>query len=205
MVSNRSTARRVILVIAGLATILAVAMVAVAWCGLRDNPGHADAALVPGNKVEPDGTPSARLQARLDRTAELYREGWFPLIIVSGGTGKEGYDEAAVMRDYLVKHGIPEGQIITDNQGVTSYASARNTADILKKRGLRSIFVVSQYFHVPRMRLALKRFGIPQIYASHARFFEWRDFYSTFREVIGCGSYMFRRYEMPVENRDAKS
>ena len=72
---------------------------------LSDELEKADVALVLGNKVEPDGTPSARLAARLDRTAELYHEGYFPLVIVSGGTGKEGYPEGTAMRDYLVNKG----------------------------------------------------------------------------------------------------
>ena len=69
--------------------------------GLRDQLGKADIALVLGSKVELDGKPSTRLRARLDRTLELYRAGYFPAIIASGGLGKERFDEAVVMRDYL--------------------------------------------------------------------------------------------------------
>jgi vancomycin permeability regulator SanA len=47
-------------------------------------------ALVLGSKVEQEGTPSPRLRARLDRTLELFRDGWFAFIIASGGLGKEG-------------------------------------------------------------------------------------------------------------------
>src|SRR5262245_47660290 len=60
--------------------------------GLHEEIGKADVALVLGSKVELDGTPSARLRARLDRTLELYRAGNFPKIITSGGLGKEGFD-----------------------------------------------------------------------------------------------------------------
>src|SRR6187402_1531851 len=62
--------------------------------GLRDDVAQADVALVLGNKVEVDGQPSPRLRARLDETLLLYRSGYFPAIITSGGLGREGYDEA---------------------------------------------------------------------------------------------------------------
>ena len=82
---NRSrvrTVRRVALGITLLtaATLLISGTAILAIAGLNDKLGVADVALVLGNKVEPDGTPSARLRARLDRTMELYRAGYFPAV-----------------------------------------------------------------------------------------------------------------------------
>jgi vancomycin permeability regulator SanA len=162
--------------------------------GLRDEVGKADVALVLGSKVERDGTPSPRLRARLDKTLELYRAGNFPAIIASGGVGKEGYDEAVVMRDYLVAHGVPQDRVIVDRGGTTTFASARNTLQIAQERKFRSVFVVSQYFHVPRARLALSRFGISTVYSAHAPYFEMRDIYSSPRELFGYLRYYFRSY-----------
>ena len=106
-----------------------------------------------GNTVLPDGTPSARLEsAARPRRGTLPRRS-FPLVIASGGTGKEGFDEATVMKNYLVAHGIPAENVIADNQGTTTYASAINTLRILRGRKLASVLVVSQYFHVPRAKL----------------------------------------------------
>lgn len=163
--------------------------------GLSDRLGKADIALVLGSKVESDGKPSPRLRARLDRTLELYRAGYFPAVIASGSTGREGFDEASVMKDYLVSHGIPDDRVIVDSQGATTFMSARNTLNIVRQRKLSSVFVVSQYFHIPRARLALKRFGIVTVYSAHAHFFEARDAYSSFREVFGYPSYFFRHYD----------
>ena len=170
-------------------------MVAIIVSGLRDDIARSDVGLVLGNKVELDGTPSPRLRARLDRTLELFRGGFFPSIIVSGGTGKEGFDEAAVMRDYLISHGVPASAVITESHGDTTFASAVNTARIAKERGFKSVFVVTQYFHVPRARLALRNCNITDIHSAHARFFEWGDFLSVPRDTIGYGSYLFRHRE----------
>ena len=162
--------------------------------GLTDRLGHADVALVLGSKVELDGKPSVRLRARLDRAAELYKGGYFPWIIVSGGLGKEGFDEAVVMRDYLVAQGLPADRLILDSHGDTTFASAQNTRTIATQRHFKSVLVVSQYFHLPRSRLALQRCGFGPVYSAHARLFEGRDVYSSLRETLGWIEYRFRSF-----------
>ncbi|MFX7825239.1 YdcF family protein, partial [Acinetobacter baumannii] len=79
------------------------------------------------------GTPSDRLRARLDKAAELYRQGMFPCIIVSGGTGKEGFSEAQVMAAYLSEvQTVPRSAILLDEQGNTTMATAVNSAAIMQ-------------------------------------------------------------------------
>jgi vancomycin permeability regulator SanA len=160
--------------------------------GLTDDIHAADVAIVPGNTVERDGRPSARLRARLDQALTLYRQGLFPDVIVSGGVGSEGFDEAEVMKRYLVENGMPESHIHVDGGGATTYLTAGNAARMMRENGWRSAMVVSQYFHVPRMRLALKRSGITPVFSAHAQYFELRDVYSIAREVIGYGAYLLR-------------
>lgn len=186
--------KRLLFIPSLLAIVGLFAAVTLAVWGLKDDVGKADIALVLGNKVEDDGTSSPRLQARLDKTLELYHAGYFQIIIVSGGIGKEGYDEAKVMRDYLVANGIPSASIIMDNAGINTYASAKNTSQIIRQQKLNSVFIISQYFHLPRIRLALKCFGVSAIYSAHADFFEARDIYSLLREVVGYVSYSLRHY-----------
>ncbi len=168
---------------------------AIVWDGLRDELGIADVAIVLGNKVETDGRPSPRLQARLDETTALYQQGFFNHILVSGGVGREGFDEAEVMKKYLVDKGIPEASIFVDSEGVTTYHTARNAAQMMQEKNWQSAMVVSQYFHISRAKLALRRFGISPVYCAHAQFFEISDFYSVFREVFGFYVYLMRRYE----------
>ena len=189
----RKRTKRVLLFTA-LAIVLAFTLAAtlIVIDGLTDEIHVADVAIVPGNTVEKDGRPSARLRARLDQTVALYRQGLFPDVIVSGGTGSEGFDEAEVMKRYLVDNGVPEGHIQVDSGGATTYLTARNAARIMRENGWQSALVVTQYFHVPRMRLALKRSGITPVFSAHARYFELRDVYSITREVVGYGAYLLR-------------
>lgn len=163
--------------------------------GLHDDLAPSDIALVLGNKVELDGRPSPRLQARLDRALDLFRAGYFHRIVVSGGTGREGFDEAAVMADYLASHGVPRDRIVTDANGNNTLASAQFTREFLRSHQLTSVLVISQYDHVPRARLALRRGGVPTIHSAHAYLFEWRDLYSIPRELAGYIQYSCRRTE----------
>jgi vancomycin permeability regulator SanA len=191
--TRRRRAKRTLLLTA-LPIILAFTLAAtwIVVAGLRDDIQAADVAIVPGNTVEKDGRPSARLRARLDQAVVLYRQGLFPNVIVSGGVGSEGFDEAEVMKSYLVENGVPDGRVYVDSGGATTYLTARNAARMMKENGWQRAIVVSQYFHVPRTRLALKRSGVTPVFSAHARYFELRDVYSTAREVVGYGAYLLR-------------
>lgn len=157
--------------------------------GLHDKLAQADLIVVPGNTIAPDGTPSPRLQARLDVALKQFRERRAQRIFVSGGTGKEGFDEAASMASYLRLQGVPAAAIIEDNQGWTTEATARNAAAYLQTHGLKTAMVATQYFHVPRFRLALERAGIAVSGNVHAPYFELRDLYSIPRETVAYAVY----------------
>ena len=176
----------------GLVVLILIGSLAIICDGLRDNLHAADIAVVLGNAVKQDGRPSQQLKARLDHTAELYRQGYFKLILVSGGLGKEGYDEPVVMRRYLESQGVPHDAIFEDDGGSNTWHTAKDTADFLAAHHLTSVLIVSQYFHMPRCRLAFARFGIASTYSSHAPLWSLRDFYSVPREVVGYVGYYFR-------------
>ena len=112
-----------------------------------------------------------------------------PLIIVSGATGKEGHDEAVVMAAYLAAQGVPPAAVLTDSAGVDTAATARNIAALTAQHPVKSVLVATQYFHVPRTRLALQRAGVRVVGQAHARHVEWRDAYSLAREVVGFAVY----------------
>ncbi len=187
--------RRLTLGALGAAGAFLLATTVLVGAGWNDRPARSDVALVLGNAVQADGKPSPRLRARLDAALRLRRAGYFDAVIVSGGIDPAGHDEAAVMRDYLIDQGVPPGAIIMDNQGVDTYASAHRTVEILREHGWNRVCVVSQYFHVPRARLALSRSGASEVSSGSARYLEWRDLYSIPREVIGYAWYAVRRYD----------
>ena len=186
--------RFIVSIVAAVLLFLMIGSLAIIIAGLNDKPHQADLAVVLGNMVLPDGTPSKILQARLDHTVDLYHQGYFKLILVSGGHGKEGYDEPVIMRHYLETKGIPHEAILEDNDGYNTWKTAQNSARILKEHHLTSVLAISQYFHTPRCQLAFSKFGIKTIYTSHAPLRRLRDLYidALPREVVGYVVYYFR-------------
>jgi len=159
--------------------------------GLIEDKKTYDLAVVLGNKVNVDGVPSPRLAARLDRAYQIWLDKRCSAILVSGGTGVEGWDEAVVMKSYLESKGIPEGIIIVDSNGYDTWQTALKVKQVLSEIDGESAVAVSQFFHLSRCKISFKRAGIENVSSSYARFFETRDFYATFREVPAILKYWF--------------
>ena len=173
---------RRLLTLALVCTFIAAGTVAVQ--GLTDRVASADAVIVPGNTVNADGTLSNRLQARLDVALAIYRAGRCKVVFVSGATGREGVDEAAAMKAYLVGHGIPPEHVLQDSLGANTEATARNAAQALRARGYTTVIAASQFFHLVRLDHLLAAQGLGVVGHEHARYFEPRDGYSLLREVV---------------------
>jgi vancomycin permeability regulator SanA len=154
---------------------------------------RADLAVVLGNQVLADGQPSRRLAARLNAGAQAYRAGLVPLILVSGGIGASGFDEASVMREYLLHAGIPASAILVDSAGVDTRATARNTVSVMRAMNLNRVLVVTQYFHIPRCILALRLAGAASVGATYPTYVEVRDLFSLARELVALPVYAFHR------------
>lgn len=160
--------------------------------GLQNSYEKADLIVVFGNEVKLDGSLSDRLKARLDKAVELFEEKYSDKILVSGGIGKEGFDEAEKMKEYLEKRKIPGIDILQDNQGVNTFATAQNAALLMRKNSLTSVILVSQFFHMARARVAFEKVGVKEIHLAHADFFELRDFYSLLREIFAYNAYLLK-------------
>jgi vancomycin permeability regulator SanA len=179
-------------VLTALAALVLLAAAALAATGLATGARDADVAVVPGNTVRSDGQPSPRLAARLDRAYDCYAASQCRVLFVSGGVDPAGTDEAVAMRDYLVARGVPADRIVVDSAGVDTWATARHAGAYMREQGYTRALAVTQYFHVPRTMLALKRQGVTQVAGAYAPFFELRDLYSVFRELPAVALYIFR-------------
>lgn len=179
------------MLLTGLGLALAGAFT-VAFLGFNEKIFVADAAVVLGNQVFPDGIPSPRLAARLEKALELYRAGICPILIVSGGIGKEGIDEAKAMASWLFKRGVPQHAVVIDSSGANTAATAHFASHWLLENNGSSIIVVSQFFHLPRTTLAIKKQGIASVGTAYANYYEWRDIFSIFLEVPAIIIYYFR-------------
>lgn len=128
-----------------------------------DNPSPADAMIVLGARVYDDGSPSPALQRRLDRAAELYAQGYAPVIVVSGGQGDdEPEPEGTAMKRYLVAQGVPEAQVIAETESYSTQENLENSKAILDGMGLSSVIVVTSDYHLWRALSMAKDAGFTE-------------------------------------------
>jgi uncharacterized SAM-binding protein YcdF (DUF218 family) len=152
--------RRVLtVVVVAVFLVWAVSAAAVLTWSSRDEARPAQAIVVLG-AAQYAGKPSPVLRARLDHALELWNRHLASLLILTGGTGAgDTTSEAAVGRTYARKHGVPDSAILEENEGRTTSESMRAVAGMLEVRGLQTALLVSDPFHMLRLRILARRFG----------------------------------------------
>lgn len=124
---------------------------------------EADAILVLGARVFPNGSVSLMLNDRLSTGYELYIKGKAPKIIVSGDHGRKDYDEVNAMKTYLKEKDIPPEDIFMDHAGFSTYESLYRARDIFL---VNKVIIVTQEYHLMRAlfiarELGMEAYGIP--------------------------------------------
>jgi uncharacterized SAM-binding protein YcdF (DUF218 family) len=131
----------------------------------RDEARPADVIIVLG-AAEYRGKPSPVLQARLNHGLLLYLRDLAPYLLTTGGAGGDPrYTEADVGRAYLIEHGVPSEDILADPQGATTAQSLDGAAEIMHRENLHSCIVVSDGYHIYRVKRLLQAQGI-KVYGS---------------------------------------
>jgi len=179
--------KKLTIIFSTLFAILSFSAFAINIFGILQKAKPSEVGVVLGNEVLKSGIPSQRLKARLDHGIQLFQEQKIKRLIVSGGVGASGFDEAKSMAAYLREHGVPEEKIITDSLGLTSSATSKNAKDMLSDND--SIVGISQIFHLYRVKLSLKNAGFKNVSVEGPHYFEFRDFYSSMREVAAIIKY----------------
>ena len=111
------------------------------------------------------GRPSPVLQARLNHALLLYLRRLAPYILTTGGAGGDPvFTEGEVGRAYLSQHGVPSESIITE-EGATTAQSAESAAETMHRMNLHSCIVVSDGYHIYRVKRLLESRGI-RVYGS---------------------------------------
>ena len=108
---------------------------------------EADAIIVPGAKINPDGSPTDMLKDRLDAAIALYASKRAPLILVSGDGRDSALNETASMAAYLKTAGIPAAAIVIDPEGYDTFQTVLRSKDAY---AIRSSIIVTQTFHLER-------------------------------------------------------
>jgi uncharacterized SAM-binding protein YcdF (DUF218 family) len=128
---------------------------------VRDEARSVDAIVVMG-AAQYNGRPSPVLKARLDHVLTLYKMGYAPAIITTGSYGLDpNFSEAYVSSQYLIHEGGIDAANITTEQGsMTTRDSIRAAAMIMKSKDWKTALVVSDGFHLYRLKAIFDDEGI---------------------------------------------
>lgn len=158
----RRTIKLGLLAVLLLGVYLGVTFVQVWQAARRDEARPAQAIVVFG-AAQYGGRPSPVLRARLDHAISLYKDGLADAIVVTGGrlpSDTSGYTEARASAEYLMRRGIPDGDILREVTGRNSWQSLASAAAFLKRRGITRVLLVSDGFHSLRVGAMADELGL---------------------------------------------
>ena len=131
------------------------------WLVSREDQRRPVEAIVVMGAAQYNGKPSPVLRARLDHAAALYREGLAPAVVVTGGIGEgDRVSEATVGQQYLVAHQVPVRAVVVRPVGRSTLTSIRSVAEWARQHSVKRVLLVSDPFHMLRLRLEAKRVGL---------------------------------------------
>lgn len=147
-------------------------------------------AIVFGAEVKRDGTPSVVLRDRIETAVTLYKTGKVEKLLMSGDNRFVDYNEPEAMRQYALKLGIPDSDIVLDYAGRRTYDTCYRAKEIFR---VDSAILVTQGFHLPRALFLCKAFGIDSAgvnsdnyyYLKRLRFY-WnvRELFASFQSLL---------------------
>jgi uncharacterized SAM-binding protein YcdF (DUF218 family) len=139
------------------------------WSTSKSNEARPVDAIVVLGAAQYDGRPSPLLASRLDHALALYKAGYAPRIVVTGGKQPlDRFTEAQAAADYLIARGVPDSAILREVKGSSSWESLAAAARILRNRDLHSVLLVSDPFHSLRIKETASELGL-RAYVSPTR------------------------------------
>ena len=98
-----------------------------------------------------NGKPGEALAARLVEAKRIYDLGYAPAIITVGaGAPGDRTTEAAAGKYWLRNHGVPARKITAVAQGRDTLSSTKAYAELMKKRYVSDVIIVTDAFHCKR-------------------------------------------------------
>ena len=106
--------------------------------------------------------------ARVLGAARLFKLQKAPIIVVTSGDPylvKDGVArrESDDMQELLIEYGVPREAVLTEGNSRTTKENAKNTADLLRTRGVLEILLVTSAYHIPRATRLFEKAGFKVI------------------------------------------
>ena len=182
---------------AGLAALVLGLSAVEVWvirAGHRDESAQpADAVIVLGAGVN-GTTPSVALQTRID-AAERYLKAHPDIpAVLSGGQGPgEDISEARAMYDALTARGIDPERLILEERSANTRQNLQNSLVLLPDDYHKTVAIVTNDFHMGRVRLLLNAAGPGRVVQVPAKLPWWLDANYYLRESFAIVNDMVLR------------
>jgi uncharacterized SAM-binding protein YcdF (DUF218 family) len=171
----------------------AITLVYIGWTvnrtGLKDRSQPADAIVVLGAQVEPDGQPGPDLYVRTLHAAQLYEHGLAPYLVCTGGFRGDRLSAAAVACNLAVSLGVPPDRVFLADGSMTTREDAASARDLMLARDWDTAILVSHPLHLERARLLFEAQGLtvyPSPTNTDLAAIPWRTrAWLTARETLG--------------------
>lgn len=162
------------------------------WVGDRDQAAPADAIIVLGAAAY-DAKPSPVFEERIRHGLDLYRQGYAPKLIFTGGFGGTGarFSESQVARRYAMKQDIPAQDILIENRSRTTRQNLIEAKRLMDAHGMRRAILVSDPLHMARAMRLSDELGIDAL-ASSTPSTRFRSFHTSWR-FLAQEIYFFHR------------
>lgn len=155
-----------------LALAVLVAVLVLGWqvnrTGAVDQAQPADAIVILGAHVNADGSPGSDLLSRTYHGVDLYHAGMAPVVICAGGVAGDRLSAGAVACRFAVEAlGLPPERawVVQELDAWYTADEAVAVADLMRRRGLRSVILVSHPLHLFRAGWLFRRQGL-EVYTS---------------------------------------
>ncbi|MCL2024668.1 MAG: YdcF family protein [Coriobacteriia bacterium] len=136
--------------------------------GTYDEIVEADVVIVLGAGT--DGyRPSPVFRERLNHAIQLYQDGFADKIILTGGIPEGALrSDASIARDYIVSKGIPEQDVLIEEQSMFTHENLQYAKKIMEDNALETALIVSDPIHMKRAILVAQDVNI-EAYSSPTR------------------------------------
>ncbi|MGA2258789.1 MAG: ElyC/SanA/YdcF family protein [Thermoguttaceae bacterium] len=124
---------------------------------VRDAPVPADLGIVFGAGIETE------LAQRTRQGVNLYRSGYIPRLLFTGGTVLQmTQPESIRMHDLAFRLGVPATDALVEDRSSNTFENAKFSAEVLHQRGilakLASVILISSEWHMRRVLLSIERY-----------------------------------------------
>ncbi len=154
------------------------------WVGDRDQAAPADVIIVLGAAAY-DAKPSPVFEERIRHGLSLYRAGYAPKLIFTGGFGGSGarFSESQVARRYALRHGVPEKDMLIETVSRTTRQNLIEARELMQRQGMHTAIVVSDPLHMARALRLCRELGIDAL-ASSTPSTRFRSFHTRWRFLL---------------------